>query len=313
MAGAFIAPAVVLADIKLALPIECTLGQDCYIQQYVDHDPSSQYSDYRCNQLSYDGHKGTDFALPTYDDAMKNGVAVLAAATGTVVATRDGMDDVIYTQDRSAEVAGKECGNGLVIRHDNGWETQYCHLQKDSITVTTGQTVQSGDMLGLVGLSGKTQFPHVHLSVRHNGAVIDPFRPNGRTSCEPPHETLWTNLPQYQAGGILQIGFSNAVPSFDDVKNGKAQTPIDHNAPALVLFVHNFGTRAGDTRHLKITGPNGFSYDQTITFDKPQAMNMRAGGKRIRRGLAPGTYLGHATLVRDGDIISQSHTAITIN
>ena len=49
----------------LAFPADCTLGQDCYIQQYHDHDPGPEATDYTCGPLSYDGHDGTDIALPT--------------------------------------------------------------------------------------------------------------------------------------------------------------------------------------------------------------------------------------------------------
>ena len=64
--------------------------------------------------------------------------------------------------------------------------------KKDSIVVKKGQRVAMGAILGQVGLSGKTQFPHVHLSVRHNGTVVDPFDPDSRDTCnpEPPTDTL---------------------------------------------------------------------------------------------------------------------------
>ena len=44
-------------------PLDCDLGTDCFIQQYVDSDPSSDAMDFTCAALSYDGHKGTDFPL----------------------------------------------------------------------------------------------------------------------------------------------------------------------------------------------------------------------------------------------------------
>src|SRR3546814_5235941 len=81
------------ADLRFGMPIDCTIGEDCYLQQYVDHDPGGGYRDYRCGPLSYDGHKGTDFRLKDVP-IMERGVRVLAAAPGTVVATRDGLPDV---------------------------------------------------------------------------------------------------------------------------------------------------------------------------------------------------------------------------
>jgi len=79
-------------DLQLAFPLDCTFGQDCHIQQYMDHDPSSAAQDYRCSGLTYDGHKGTDFALPDLA-AMEAGVFVRAAAGGMVKGVRDGMED----------------------------------------------------------------------------------------------------------------------------------------------------------------------------------------------------------------------------
>jgi murein DD-endopeptidase MepM/ murein hydrolase activator NlpD len=102
---------------ELAFPAGCTLGQDCYIQQYHDHDPGPEATDYTCGPLSYDGHDGTDIALPTRAD-MAAGVAVLAAAPGVVKGLRDGVADA------APFPTGQDCGNGVVIDHGNGWETQ---------------------------------------------------------------------------------------------------------------------------------------------------------------------------------------------
>ena len=146
-------------------PLDCDLSQTCYIQQYMDRDPGPGSTDYTCAGLSYEGHKGTDFALSTRKE-MAAGVDVLAAARGVVLGTRDGMDDDGYTPDRRAELEGRECGNGVVVQHDAGWQTQYCHLKQGSVAVTKNQIVETGTILGQIGQSGNAAFPHVHLSVR---------------------------------------------------------------------------------------------------------------------------------------------------
>jgi len=64
-------------------------------------------------------------------------------------------------QDRE-RVKGKECGNGVVITHGDGYETQLCHLKQASIIVQKGDQVKKGDILGFVGTSGASEFPHVH-------------------------------------------------------------------------------------------------------------------------------------------------------
>jgi hypothetical protein len=116
-------------DIRLGLPIDCTVGTDCYIQNYVDVDPSSAARDFSCGTLTYDGHKGVDFALPTQAN-MRAKVNVLASAAGTVAATRDGVADISQQSLNAPNVAGVECGNGVVVNHSGGWTTQYCHLKK---------------------------------------------------------------------------------------------------------------------------------------------------------------------------------------
>src|SRR5262249_14978919 len=67
--------------IDLGAPIDCEIGRTCFVQNYVDHDPSPGAKDYQCGTLTYDGHNGTDFRLPTLA-AQRSGVNVLAAAEG---------------------------------------------------------------------------------------------------------------------------------------------------------------------------------------------------------------------------------------
>lgn len=63
-------------------------------------------------------------------------------------------------------------GNVVIVRHYNGLETVYGHLQK--IMVSEGQVVGSGDLIGLAGSTGKSTGPHLHFEVRYMGAPVDP-------------------------------------------------------------------------------------------------------------------------------------------
>src|SRR5690606_24207530 len=124
--------------------LACEMGEDCFIQNYVDTAPGDAYADYRCKSLTYDKHKGTDFRVKNYVEMLKGG-KVLAAADGTVIALRDDMEDISVKKINPAAVKNRECGNGVVIDHGNGWETQYCHMRRHSVSAKKGEKVKAGD------------------------------------------------------------------------------------------------------------------------------------------------------------------------
>lgn len=286
----------------LGQPIDCILGQSCFIQQYVDRDPGPGAFDFTCGSLSYDGHKGTDFALPTLG-AMETGVDVLAAARGVVTGLRDGEPDTGLVN----ATPGKDCGNGVAIAHESGWVTQYCHLKRGSVAVQKGQTLAAGDVIAQVGLSGRTEIPHLHISVRHNDTVIDPFNPNIAATCGTEAAySLWVDDIPYQPGGLISLGVTDAVPRFDDVKAGRvAKIVPTSETPALVLYAHLFGTREGDVLNLRLEGPSGAILSERLVLDKTQARSFRAAGrKRPDAGWASGSYKGAVTMVRNGVQVS---------
>ncbi len=77
------------------------------------------------------------------------------AARGGVVAK--------VVEDQSSEGGG--AGNYLVINHLDGTYAYYLHSPKKGIYVKKGQTVQQGDVLGIVGRSGLAGYPHLHFIV----------------------------------------------------------------------------------------------------------------------------------------------------
>ena len=113
-------------SIELGLPIACEIGRNCWVQNYVDHDPSPAVKDYACGGQTYDGHDGTDIrVLNTGSKA-----DVIASAAGTVKGMRAGVaDNLMRTEADRAAVGNRECGNGVVIDHEGGWQTQYCHMR----------------------------------------------------------------------------------------------------------------------------------------------------------------------------------------
>ncbi len=96
-------------------------------------------------------HKGVDWAVP-------RGTAVYASSGGTVYK------------------AGWGSGYGYVvyIRHPDGRETRYAHLNK--VLVSAGQTVKQGQKIALSGNTGRSTGPHLHFELLINGSAVNPLK-----------------------------------------------------------------------------------------------------------------------------------------
>jgi murein DD-endopeptidase MepM/ murein hydrolase activator NlpD len=314
LAAALAAP----AGPRLAFPLACVPGRTCEIQHYVDRDPGPGTRDYRCGLQTYEKHTGVDIRLPDMT-AQRRGVAVLAAAPGRVARLRDGVADVSVAAAGPASVANQECGNGVVIDHGDGWETQYCHMARGSIVVKPGQAVGAGAPLGRVGLSGLTEFPHLHLTVRHAGQIVDPFAPDPAQaeSCRP-QASLWT--PQalaampYHAGAILNAGFSEAQLRMDDVEGG-AVPPVTAASPLLIAYVRAIALLPGDEAELELKGPDGAVLAKSR---RPALVNWRAqdlvyvGKKRPATGWPRGVYTADYRVWRQGKVALSRHLTLTL-
>ena len=295
----------------LLFPVDCTLGVTCHIQSYVDRDPGDGVDDYRCGTLSYDGHQGTDIRLVDAGD-LERGVAVRAMADGTVTALRDGVPDT----GAEAMAAGQDCGNGLRLDHGGGWETQYCHLAQGSLAVAEGDTVLAGDRLGAIGFSGRTEFPHLHVSVRSFGEIVDPFAPGTDRDCDaPPGVSLWAEPAPYAPGGFLSAGFAEEVPGYEAVQSGTAGVAaLPATAPALVVWGYYFGNRADDLLQMTLTAPDGsVVLEEALRLGRRQAQAFRAlGAARPGGGWAPGVYRGRLALSRGGAEIDAIVTTLSV-
>jgi murein DD-endopeptidase MepM/ murein hydrolase activator NlpD len=65
-------------------------------------------------------------------------------------------------------------GNLVIVEHGYGLETRYGHLS--TFKVKVDQQVKRGDLLGLVGSTGRTTGPHLHYEVRANGRILNPLQ-----------------------------------------------------------------------------------------------------------------------------------------
>ena len=94
-------------------------------------------------------HEGIDIGAA-------RGTPIRAAASGTVTF--------------AGQMSGY--GNVVIVSHDGGLQTRYAH--QSAMSVTAGQTVAAGDVIGAVGSTGEATGPHLHFEVRLNGVAVDP-------------------------------------------------------------------------------------------------------------------------------------------
>jgi murein DD-endopeptidase MepM/ murein hydrolase activator NlpD len=301
---------------RLRLPLECVPGASCWIANHVDLDPGSGTLDYACGRLTYDGHNGTDFAIRDLR-AMADGVRVLAAAPGKVVAVRDGELDVSVRERGLEAVEGRQCGNGVRIAHEGGRETQYCHLRRASITVKPGSIVAAGDPIARVGLSGQTEYPHLHFVVRDGKRIVDPFAGDTRPGECGSRDSLWDSatlaaLP-YAPGSVFNFGVAGTLPSMETARSGTlGERVVPADAPVLAVWVEVFGVRPGDALEIALDGPDGSPIVRhRSTIEKRQARIYRAVGRK--RGAAPwsrGEYQVRISLARAE---GKPHSASAVN
>jgi len=297
----------------LGFPVDCIVGQSCLIQKLVDHDPGPGRRDYRCGLLTTNGHDGIDVRLRTMAD-MRTGVAVVAAAAGTVLRTRDGEPDL--SVDDRAGLDGKDAGNAVVIDHGGDWQTQYSHLRQGSIIVRPGQRIVGGDRIGLIGLSGNSEFPHLHFTVRHRGEAIDPFVGTAALpSCdvEARLASIWApgaaGMLGYQPAAVITGGLASAVPAKAVAKRDPPPGLDGRQAP-IILWVDAIGARAGDRQMFSIVGPNGqIVHDQqSVVADGGLSWFAYSGKRAPAAGWPSGRYVGRYRLQRGDAVIAKIET-----
>lgn len=119
------------------------------------------------------------------------GNEVLAVADGTVVTAVDGQPEQVpgaYPKDTTIALVD---GNHVVVDVGDGFFVTFAHLQTGSVRVRTGDRVLAGDVIGLVGNTGNSIAPHLHLQVTDGPSplgsqgvpyVVDEYTRTGRVA-----------------------------------------------------------------------------------------------------------------------------------
>ena len=118
--------------------------------QFIWPVPNYRY----CSRWYGGRHRGVDICAPA-------GTPIYASAGGTV--TKAGYNKA---------GAGTGYGYSVIINHGGGYSTVYAHCL--SLTVSAGQTVKQGQLIGYLGSTGRSTGNHCHFEIRLNGSYIPP-------------------------------------------------------------------------------------------------------------------------------------------
>ena len=98
------------------------------------------------------------------------GKDVISPGYGTVEIVEDGIDDNTVGKVNLI----KNWGNTVIIKHADGLYSKMSHLQKGSIRIKKGDTVKPGDIIGKVGNSGRSPYPHLHFQFQRTPYIGSP-------------------------------------------------------------------------------------------------------------------------------------------
>lgn len=231
------------------------------ISNYVDLDPTSMnILDYNGLNQTYDGHQGIDIRTSPYfwKKMADSHVEAIAAADGIIIFKQDGFDD-----DHCSCIDNN--WNAVYLVHADGSQTWYGHLKTNSTTSRdSGDFVSVGEYLGIIGSSGCSTNPHLHLEVYDNmGNRIEPFAgPSNNTTVN----SWWANQLPYYDSGVNKIATHSMAPSTPacpglEVPNEKYSFDQGENITFSIAIRHSITI---DSAVIEVFEPDG---DQSNILD----------------------------------------------
>lgn len=220
-----------------------------------DKGVNSPYSNRRCiSGRRCRPHRGTDYA----------------AASGTeAVAVADG-------EVRKGKFQTGDCGGTIIIKHDNGYTSSYCHMRR--IDISKGDRVRKGDIIGQTGGNrgekgaGNSTGAHLHFGLKLNGKWVDPekhinssgvFKSNER-------ENTFIDIPE------------NALNMYDGMGKGRREKreevkEMQQDLITLNYILPRFGVdgKFGPETLRAVNAfqvDHGFVENETVTEDMLKAM-----------------------------------------
>jgi len=239
-------------------PIPGEDGRDWVINNYVDHlqgDPGME--DYTGatgdDAKTYDDHRGIDIDIANFR-AMDEGVSIIAVVGGEVFETTDGFFD------RETDCDQWDW-NAVIVESDDGYVQYYGHMRNGSLAVSTGDRIETGDALGLVGSSGCSSGPHLHFEVWQDDVLVDPFTDGLFGGNAPVYDTP----PSLMEGLLKADGFVD----FWDIQDPGSQATQIQLGQEMGFGVSMAGGSAGDEVLIEVFSPDGGLWEALgLTFDQ---------------------------------------------
>lgn len=163
------------------------------------------------------------------------GQNVIAPADGSVVVAEDGIDDNNIGEVNTL----KNWGNTVIIKHAEGLYSKLCHLKMGSIPVKAGDNVHYGQVIGKVGNSGRSPYPHLHFQLQ-----LTPY--------------IGSKTLKFPLFAYLQDG--TELRTFSYPSKGQRVKPIEENS----LLKKAFNLMPGTKLNWEIKTPKGID---TVTWE----------------------------------------------
>ncbi len=243
------------------------------ISNYVDQNLAypNQVQDFNCGNRTYDSaagynHAGIDmYTFPFSWYQMENNQAwVVAAAPGVIIAKGGAQND------KSCALNGN-VWNAVYVRHDDGSVAWYGHLKKNSLTTkAVGESVTTGEFLGVVGSSGNSTGPHLHFEVYDRfDELVDTYA-GSCNNFDSSTNTWWAAQKPYLNPKANAFLTHSAPPVFTDcpqleVPNLKSNFSVGETVYMAVYLIDQL---PNSSAVVKLTRPNNtvqLNFTQTLS------------------------------------------------
>ena len=289
---------------NFAWPLRFAAGRTDFdfhaISNYVDQNPAfpTQVLDYNCGSRTYDlasgyNHRGTDiysspFGWNKMDD---EDVVIAAGAPGTIVSKSDG------NFDRNCAI-GSGNWNAVYVQHADGSVAWYGHMKSGSTTVKgVGETVAKGEYLGIVGSSGSSTGPHLHLELYDSSnALVDPWL--GACNTTMSKQVTWARQRPYRDTAVNALTVGTAAPNFPACPTPGTSFATDYVTPGATVYFTTYlrDQTATSAVSIRILRPDGSVYTGPLAGGTGDYNSSYWFWSRSNFPNVPGTWTFEATI-----------------